>query len=402
MTAALAVATASAAIAAWAIDTPGSGSTSSWPAIAGWVAAGSLVSLLALLALMRAALPRAVWRQLGLSSNPALPLPRAAEDLRQAGPYLTIMSRQLGGALEMNGKGVEELVDLLNQLLTTSGEMQERVTQSTTNALELLRIVDEKVAMDRQLRRILEMFAQKQEEESVANLGRMERLRQVKGLGDLVEVISSVAQQTNFLAINAAIEAARAGPAGKGFAVVAGEIRNLSNQAAAAATKITAQIAAATDGIDAELAAVQQTTKGSGSTGSLQGVLDDIDAMQSRFNEAARNTHIESVFKNLADGQETIVALLTEAFGRIQFYDVLRQRVEQVQQSIQEFDHHLIDMADLLTDTSWQGEQTRTLRDRLDAQLSQYVSQAQQDTHVEVAQVQSHASAEARPAIELF
>jgi len=63
-------------------------------------------------------------------------------------------------------------------------------------------------------------------------------------VGEIVEMIGSVALQTNMLAINASIEASRAGAAGKGFAVVAGEVKSLADQTAAAAAEIARRIEA--------------------------------------------------------------------------------------------------------------------------------------------------------------
>ncbi len=136
----------------------------------------------------------------------------AAEETNVQSSAVAAASEQASANVQTVAAATEELAGSIKEIgrqVTQSSEVTAKAVEEANKAKDLIRGLDEAAQQ----------------------------------IGKVVALITDIAEQTNLLALNATIEAARAGEAGKGFAVVASEVKNLANQTAKATEEISSQIA---------------------------------------------------------------------------------------------------------------------------------------------------------------
>ena len=211
----------------------------------------------------------AVGTIVGNVASSATQLESAAGTLTRTAETTQSLSGTVAGASEEASANVQSVAGATEELTASINDIGRQVQQSSAiagGAVAQARDTDERI-------------------------GKLSRAAQQ--IGDVVKLINAIAEQTNLLALNATIEAARAGEAGRGFAVVASEVKSLASQTAKATEEISSHIAGMQQATQESVTAIKEIVETIGRVSEIAGQIStSVEQQGIATGEIARSVQI--------------------------------------------------------------------------------------------------------------
>lgn len=209
-------------------------------------------------------------RLLGALSTMQINLRKTIEQIAGSATQLGAAAEELSTVTQEASRGLQQQNNEIEQAATAVNEMTAAVEEVARNAVSTSEASNQSTQAAREGRdRVVETVdAIQTMTHDVQNTSVMiEGLAaQGRDIGKVLDVIRAIAEQTNLLALNAAIEAARAGEAGRGFAVVADEVRALAHRTAQSTQEIEKMVAGIQNGTGEAVSSMQQSNQRTQST----------------------------------------------------------------------------------------------------------------------------------------
>ncbi len=311
-----------------------------------------------------------------------------------------VLAAQLDSVVDFTDGAAHELVSRLSAISREMHGVVETVTKAwKTDSAAFMAEVQRTTRERKEALLSLRTFMSQREVAVEAEGARWRTLlTEADGMHGNVEDIRQLAQTAKILTINARIEAARAGENGHAFDIIASEMRKLTegvdeiakvvgDRVDSMGTTIRSSHLAETErAIVAERETVEELARR----------LDQLGA----FDALQRST--AQLLAQLAGTTESISSQVHEALASVQFQDISRQKIEQVNKALESLGGHLAQVVEFASSSTNSLDPTAL---DTSAMLSQYVMKSQRDIHVRITgdgERENEPTDDSEPAIELF
>ena len=323
----------------------------------------------------------------------------ASDDLEHLPDLTRLLSKQLQAITvntERSALGIMERLQVIDGVIA---DLMNTVKASSQEGEVMIHTGEKAITSNVELIANLNQYIQKrftEFEEDRVSINVV--VQQARSMNTLVDMIKGISSQTNLLALNAAIEAARAGDVGRGFAVVADEVRKLSGETDIAVSKIEQGIGDVAKTIEDQFRHKLEKSN----TDQEKAVLDNfslhLDSMSSNYHQLIERDEI--LLSSLAQTSDKLSSMFMEVLAGIQFQDVTRQQIEQVQNALSRLDEHVIQMVGMMRNKDFSS--AASIKDHFEQIYAGYVMDNQRDVHASVLGNNAQGAAVAQPKIELF
>jgi len=246
-------------------------------------------------------------------------------EIKSASNRIVSGSEHFSTSSEQISRGMSEQSQRVSQIATSSTEMSQAITDIAKHVSDIAvtagKVVDAAKEGEKTVAHTVKEVrdiedAVTRSSSIIEGLG--ERSKQI---GDIIKVINDIADQTNLLALNAAIEAARAGEQGRGFAVVADEVRKLAENTSNATSEISDKIKSIQNDVQNAIISmkesalkVQAGVEYSGKSNvTLKDIVGNIEELRSMIHQVASSSdEISSVTGDIGQALEEIAGVSEE------------------------------------------------------------------------------------------